>query len=72
MLITGLKMSDEIDLANDHAYKMLQVAVKAARGVAINIEGDGYCFSCNEIVIERNGMIPRFCDMDCAKDFERG
>ena len=72
MLIMGLKMSDEIDLANDHAYKMLQVAVKAARGVSINIEGNGFCFACNEAVTERQGIIPRFCNKACAKDFENG
>ena len=59
-------MSDDVDVANDMAEKMLRMAIEAARGVVVDINGNGECLYCCEEVLEREGLISRFCNKDCA------
>ena len=61
---------DEIDAANEQAEKWLNIHIKAARGVVVDINGTGSCLYCGEEVLERDGVVSRFCDKECAAEWE--
>lgn len=58
-------MSDQIDLANDHAEMFNDIATKQRKP-----EGPvatGWCLNCDE----KLGQGRRFCDADCRDDYEK-
>jgi hypothetical protein len=61
---------DEIDSGNEQAEKWLEGHIRAARGVVVDINGTGSCLHCGEKVLERGGVVSRFCDKECAAEWE--
>ena len=59
-------MSDIIDLANDTAELNLSAAIEACRR-APALPARGSCWFCDETL----GAGQKFCDSDCASDYER-
>jgi len=57
---------DEVDSAALIEEKILELHIKAARGIPLSIEGDGYCLNCGDKV-----GFGRFCDVDCRNDWAR-
>lgn len=59
-------MADEIDRANDIAARDLSLAIHAARS-GNEVKATGACLYCDEPLAPN----VRFCDADCARDWER-
>lgn len=59
-------MSDIIDLANDNAELNLSAAIEACRRMPA-LPAKGACWFCDEPLMAAQ----KFCDGDCAGDYER-
>ena len=62
---------DECDLASIQEEQWLKRSIAAARGIVVDIRGDGQCLCCAEEITERGGLVSRFCDKECAAGYER-
>ena len=62
---------DDIDHASMVEDKLLELMIAAARGIVVDIRGDGQCLYCAEEITERGGLVSRFCDKECAAGYER-
>jgi len=57
---------DEADFASVQEERLLELYIKAARGIPLVIDGDGHCLWC-EAVIE----LGRLCGTECRDMWER-
>ena len=62
-------MADDIDKANDQAQLILDVQIKLAKGVKLDIFSNesGLCWDCDAPVSDKR----RWCSKECAEAAER-
>ena len=58
-------MSDDVDVANEYCEKMLNLAIE------LYIDGSGECSWCGEAVEAVDGIIGRWCSIECREDMVR-
>ena len=64
-------MSDDVDVANEYCEKMLNLAIKRGKGEELYIDGSGECSWCGEAVEAVDGIIGRWCSIECREDMVR-
>ncbi len=61
-------MADEVDVANEYYEKMLRSSIEACKDGELHIDGSGECLWCGDAVAVVNGVVGRWCSIECRED----
>jgi hypothetical protein len=61
-------MADEVDVANEYYEKMLRSSIEACKDGELHIDGSGECLWCGDAVESVDGVVGRWCSIECRED----